>query len=75
MAKFKDRKFLNQGETILKPGGAYASKLRLEKLQCVTNVCTHFQNNCSKIVVGICHTKLPVFCSQTDTRTDGHTDV
>ena len=38
------------------------------------NVSTNFQLNSSKTVGRGCETKLQVFCTQTDTQTDGHKD-
>ena len=39
-----------QGETILKPGVADTAKSHIAKVQYVSNFCTNFQKNCSKIV-------------------------
>ena len=62
------RKWLTQGETILKPAGPAASKLHLAKLHYVTNVYTNFQKHRSKTVGGVRDTKLLVFCTR-------HTDA
>ena len=46
---------------ILKPGEADTSKLHLEKLQYVDNVCINFRNDPSKAVGGVHNIKLLEF--------------